>query len=245
MLVIALYLWDDWNSNKWPQSFFFWFLGSTGPVASTWHPKKMGNSAQLKVLMPGAMPWVPGRLGSGWCLDVLRTNSLISLVCSNGRVSRVSWKATDPMFKNLSHVQEIHVRLTNHLDQLNQLKDGEAYIYWWILLNGCQLDQLDQPTKLRNVRTEMSQRTKLQLGAIAGDMPPKTGQASYSSYGFVWKWCIPPNGSFKNGKMMIEKWIQRCHMFRRTHITIPNNISKDRLVMISLILDDWGYPIIT
>ena len=151
-------------------------------------------------------------------------------------------KQLTPMFKNLSHVQEIHVRLTNHLDQLNQLKDGEAYIYWWIPLNGCHLDQ---PTKLRNVRTEMSQRTKLQLGAIAGDMSPKTGQASYSSYGFVWKWYIPPNGSFKNGKMIIKKWIQRCHMFRQTHITIPNNISKDRLVMISLILDDWGYPIIT
>jgi hypothetical protein len=38
-------------------------------------------------------------------------------------------KQLTPMFKNLSHVQEIHVRLTNHLDQLNQLKDGEAYIY--------------------------------------------------------------------------------------------------------------------
>ena len=39
-------------------------------------------------------------------------------------------KQLTPTFKNLSsHVQEIHVRLTNHLDQLNQLKDGEAYIY--------------------------------------------------------------------------------------------------------------------
>lgn len=164
MLVIALYLWDDFF-KKWPPVVFFcsWDLPAI-PLHPLGIRRRWGTPPSWKFWCRG-----PCReclaTGSGWCLDVLRTNSLTSLVCSNARVSRVSWKATDP------HVLIwIHVRLTNHLDQLNQLKDGEAYMYWWILLNGCHLDQ---PTKLRNVRTEMSQRTKLQLGAIAGDMPPK------------------------------------------------------------------------